>query len=313
MSGRTERRKIMKEIVGIGACVMDTLITVPNYPEEDTKLSAVSFKPAGGGPVATGLVAAQRLGAETAFIGVLSNDSGGKFLAEDFKKYGVDTSLVHIENGFRSFTSVVMLSAESKSRTCVFDKGNLPELTLDSAQTEALKAADLLMIDGNEMNAAAQAVKIARENGTKVLYDAGGLYEGVESLLPYADILIPSEEFALGYTGCADAMTAAEKLYSKYRPEVVVITRGKKGGIMLDAGGMREYPALPADVVDSNGAGDVFHGAFAAGVIKGYDYYKCCYFASAVSAVKCTGIGARESVPDFETVRKYLKENGYEL
>lgn len=114
---------IIKKIVGIGACVMDMLITVPNYPEEDTKLSAVSFSPAGGGPVATGLVAAQRLGAETAFIGVLSDDSGGKFLSEDFKKYGVDISLVRVENGYRSFTSVVMLSAESKSRTCVFEIG----------------------------------------------------------------------------------------------------------------------------------------------------------------------------------------------
>lgn len=304
---------IIKKIVGIGACVMDMLITVPNYPEEDTKLSAVSFSPAGGGPVATGLVAAQRLGAETAFIGVLSDDSGGKFLSEDFKKYGVDISLVRVENGYHSFTSVVMLSAESKSRTCVFDKGNLPQLVLDDAQTEAVKAANLLMIDGNEMNAAAQAVKIARENGTKVLYDAGGLYEGVERLLPYTDILIPSEEFALRYTGCADAKTAAEKLYSKYRPEVVVITQGNRGGLLYNGRQTMYYPIYPARVVDSNGAGDVFHGAFAAAVIKGYDYMKCCHFSSAVSAIKCTGIGARESVPDFKTVEKYLKEYGYEL
>ena len=66
-------------------------------------------------------------------------------------------------------------------------------------------------------------------------------------------------------------------------------------------------------MVDSNGAGDVFHGAFAAALLRGYDFLTCCHFASATSALKCTGIGARESVPDFETVRTYLKENGYEL
>ena len=70
---------------------------------------------------------------------------------------------------------------------------------------------------------------------------------------------------------------------------------------------------IPAVVVDSNGSGDVFHGAFAAAVAKGYDYEKCCHFSSAVSGLKCTGIGARESVPDFDTVKVYLKENGYEL
>ena len=52
----------MSNIVGIGACVMDTLVSVPDYPKEDTKLQALSTKVAGGGPVATGLVAAAVLG-----------------------------------------------------------------------------------------------------------------------------------------------------------------------------------------------------------------------------------------------------------
>ena len=76
----------MGDIVGIGACVMDTLITVPHYPTEDTKLRALSSKPAGGGPVATGLVAAAKLGAATAYVGVLSDDSAGDFLLADFQK-----------------------------------------------------------------------------------------------------------------------------------------------------------------------------------------------------------------------------------
>jgi hypothetical protein len=70
----------MNKAVGIGACVMDTLINVPNYPKEDTKMRAESSKQAGGGPVATGLVAAARLGAEAEYIGVLSDDAGGSFV-----------------------------------------------------------------------------------------------------------------------------------------------------------------------------------------------------------------------------------------
>lgn len=303
----------MKKIVGIGACVADTLFTVPYFPKEDTKLRAASSKQAGGGPAATGLVAASKLGAQAAYIGVLSDDAGGKFLKSDFEKYGVDTSLIDIKPGFRSFTSVLWLSEQSGTRTCVFDKGDLPPLMLSNEQKNAVIGADLLMIDGNEMSGALEAVKTARENGTKVLYDAGGLYDGVESLLRYTDILIPSEEFALGITGCGTAEDAAEALSEKYRPEAVVITQGKRGGFLYDGGKVINYPAYPAKVVDSNGAGDVFHGAFAAAVIKGYDYLKCCHFASAVSALKCTGIGARESTPDFETVTKYLKENGYKL
>ena len=303
----------MAKIVGIGANVFDTLYNIPTYPTEDTKMRATASKTAGGGPVATGLVAAQKLGETSAYIGVLSDDNGGKFLKEDFIKYGVDTELIEIKSGYRSFQSVLWLCADKGTRTCVFDKGDLPPLTLNEAQKQAVRNAEILMVDGNEMDAAVDAARIARESGTKVLYDCGGLYEGVERLLALTDIMIPSEEFSLGHTGCKTAEEAAKKLYDTYKPEVVVITQGKRGGIIYDGEKITAYPIYPAVVVDSNGSGDVFHGAFAAGMVKGYDFLKCCHFSSAVSGLKCTGVGARESVPSFEITKNYLKENGSEL
>lgn len=303
----------MAKIVGIGANVFDTLYNVPSYPKEDTKMRATASKTAGGGPVATGLVAASKLGIDVAYIGVMSDDNGGRFLKQDFEKYGVGTNYIKVEAGYRSFASVLWLCADTATRTCVFDKGDLPPLVLDEAQKQAVKKAKLLMVDGNEMDAAVEAAKIARENNTKVLYDCGGLYDGVERLLALTDIMIPSEEFALGHTGCKTAEDAAKKLYEAYNPEIVVITRGKNGGLLYDGSDIISYPVYPANVVDSNGSGDVFHGAFAAGVVKGFDFVKCCHFSSAVSAIKCMGIGARESVPNFETTKNYLKENGYEL
>ena len=303
----------MAKIVGIGACVFDTLYEIPTYPTEDTKMHAGGSKAAGGGPVATGLVAAQKLGEATAYIGVLSSDNGGVFLKNDFEKYGVDTSLVEVKDGYRSFASVLWLCADSKTRTCVFDKGNLPALVLNEAQKKAICDAEILMVDGNDLEAAVEGARIARESSTKVLYDCGGLYEGVERLLALTDIMIPSEEFAIGHTGCDNAVDAAKRLYELYSPEVVVVTQGKRGGIMFDGKTATVYPIYPADVVDSNGSGDVFHGSFAAGIVKGFDFLKCCHFSSAVSAIKCMGVGARESVPNFDTVKEYMKENGYEL
>ena len=169
------------------------------------------------------------------------------------------------------------------------------------------------MVDGNDLDAAVEAAKIAKASRTKVLYDAGGLYDGVERLLPFADYLIPSEEFALGFTGETTAEDAAKVLFAKFSPEVVVITQGKRGGIVFDGKTVRTYPALPATVVDSNGAGDVFHGAFAFAVTRAYDPYRACVFASATSALKCEKIGARDGAPDFAAVKKFLEENGYEL
>ena len=303
----------MSKVVGIGACVMDTLITVPHFPTEDTKLRAEGTKLAGGGPAATGIVAVSKLGISAGFIGVLSKDSAGDFLKGDFEKYNVCTKNIDFLEGYRAFTSCIWLSKESTSRTCVFDKGNLPALELSDEKKKAIAEADILMVDGNELNAAIEAAKYAREHGTRVLYDAGGLYQGIEGLLPYVDILIPSKEYALGYTKCATVEEAAKKLYDTYSPEVVIITMGKDGGILYDGEGVKAYPIYPAEVVDSNGAGDVFHGAFAAGLCYGFDFLKCCHFSSAVSAMKCMGIGARESVPSFDAVKEYLKNNGFEL
>ena len=300
----------MGRIVGIGANVCDTLYTVPTYPNEDTKMRATEVMQSGGGPCATGLVAAAKLGAVCAYIGNLTDDSQGVFLKNDLEKYNVSTEYVNIIGGCSSFSSTIWLCSDTKSRTCVFHRGTLPPLELNEAQKDAVISANVLMIDGNEMDAAEEAVKIANDNGTKVLYDAGGLYDGVERLLPYADILIPSEEFALGHTGEKTAEEAAKVIFEKYSPEVVVITQGKEGGIIYDGKELKKYPAFLVDAVDSNGSGDVFHGAFAFAVDMGYNYYDASVFSSAVSALKCTKIGARLGAPTFEQVKEFLKERG---
>lgn len=298
----------MNKIVGIGANVFDTLYTVEKYPAEDTKMRADTIKVSGGGPCATGLVAASKLGQSCAFIGNLSDDNGAKFLMDDFKKYGVDTQYIKIKPGYDTFCSCIWLAKETTSRTCVFFKGNVPTTEIDQDIEKAIADAEVLMIDGNDMTAAIEGAKIAKQNGTKVLYDAGGLYEGVENLLPYADILIPSEEFALGHTKTQTAEEATKILFEKYLPEIVVITQGKNGGIIYDGKTIETYPAFLVDAVDSNGSGDVFHGAFAFAITNNMDYKKACVFSSAVSALKCTKVGAREGVPTYDETIKFLKE-----
>lgn len=294
------------EIVGIGANVCDTLIRLPHMPPEDTKLRAESVLRCGGGPCATGLTAASKLGAACAFIGNLADDADGRFLRQELLRYGISDRWVESFPDCASFSSWVLLSRTQGTRTCVFDRGSVPPLILDGKRRAAVTQASLLMVDGNELDAAVEAAKLAK----KVLYDAGGLYEGVERLLPFADILIPSEEFALGYTGAAAAEEAAARLYQRYHPEILVITQGKAGGILYLDGKAERYPAFPVETADSNGAGDVFHGAFAYAVVRGLDARSCCIFASAVSALKCTRVGARAGAPNLGETLTFLKERG---
>ena len=296
----------MNRITGIGACVYDTLIRVPHYPEEDTKLRAWDVVSAGGGPVATGLVAAAKLGGSCAYIGVLALDSAGDYLEKDFRRYGVETDLIERLPG-SSFTSTVLLAGDSKTRTCVFDRGTVYESALSERQLAAVRACDVLMVDGNNLASAVKAAEAAREAGVKVLYDAGGLYDGVEKLIRYADYLIPSEEFALGFTGEKSAEAAAKKLYEKYAPHVVVVTQGKNGGIFF-CGSPESYPAFKVDAADTNGSGDVFHGAFAYFLSAGFSVRDCCKLSSAVSALKCTRVGSRQGAPSMAELKSFLAE-----
>ncbi len=302
----------MSTIVGIGANVFDILITVPFYPREDTKLGAADIKQCGGGPCGTGLVTASKLGAKSAYIGALAKDSGGEFLLNDMLRFNMDISNVDMVYNKSSFTSYVILSKENTSRTCVFTKDNLPRFSIDAKKKKAIADAKILMVDGNELENAVKGAKIAKGNNTDVLYDAGGLYDGVEKLLELTDILIPSEEFALGHTGLALAEDAAKKLYDMYNPKAVIITQGIKGGIVYNGEELLTYPSFRVNAIDSNGAGDVFHGAFAFALTKGYDYCKSAVFSSAVSAIKCTRLGARDGVPSYEETIEFLKERGYD-
>lgn len=303
----------MAQIVGIGANVFDTLYRLDSYPVEDTKKKAQSVTESGGGPCGTGLVAAAKLGADCGYIGNASDDRAGSFLRKDFEKYGVSTAYMKSVANTNAFCSCIWLCDDTAARTCVFHRGTVPASVIGNDEAKAIKEAEILMVDGNDLDAAVSGAQIARQNDTLVLYDAGGQYEGVERLLALTDILIPSEEFALGHTGEENVANAARRLWQLYSPKVIVITQGKEGGILFDGEQLLRYPAFPVDAVDTNGSGDVFHGAFAFALTRGMDYARACVFSSAVSALKCTRIGARQGVPTYQETMDFLTARGVEI
>ena len=297
----------MKRVIGIGACVLDTLIECDTYPKEDTKYRASRILKTGGGPVANALVALAKMGIQADFAGSLSDDAEGHFLAHEFQRYGVGTEFVcHIPET-SAFTSYVLLSRDGASRTCVFHRGNVPD-NPDALDLSILKNADILHLDGNYLETAIAAAKYAKANGIPVSLDAGGLYAGIDRLLPYVDILIPSEEFAMGITGANTAEQAAQQLADTYHPQILAVTQGVRGGILYEDGTLVRYCSYPVNCVDSNGAGDTFHGAFLAAYLHGYDTKTCCQIASATSAIKCTRVGMRDALPTLPEVLTFLKD-----
>ena len=288
-----------KLVVGLGACVLDTLIHCDKYPTEDTKQKAESIFVSGGGPVGNALVVMSKLGVKTDVIGAFADDNAGLYLLEDFQKYDVGVQHVVRVPNTTSFTSYIVLADEKQSRTCVFDRGTVPDAP-ENVCLYAIDKADVLHLDGNYLQSAIVAAKYAKEKGVKVSLDAGGWYPGIENLLPYVDILIPSAEFALGLTGKNTLPDAMLELNKKYAPEILVATDGSNGGYYYENGKIVHYDSIKVKAVDTNGAGDTFHGAFVAAYCQGKNVKECCEFASKVAAFKCAHKGLRTL--DFENI-----------
>ena len=296
----------MAKVVGIGAAVFDVLMVTDAFPQEDTKLQARDTKFQCGGPCATGLVAMSKLGEPVCYMGTVGDDMYGSFVCSEMERFGVGVSNVEVVPGV-SFHSFVLLNLSNTSRTCIVNRGTAAQATEQNVDLEILKNAKVLHLDGNQMECAIYAAQKAREFGVTVSLDAGGTYPGIERLLPYVDVLIPSEEFSLKMTGCATAVEAAAVLQEKYNPKILVITQGSKGGFIWENGKEVRYPVFPVNAIDSNGAGDTFHGAFVAARLKGMDVLEACTFASATSALKCTRFGAQEGIPGYEEVLEFMK------
>ncbi len=296
----------MADVVGIGAAVFDILMTTEGYPKEDTKLRGLETKFQCGGPCATGLVAVRKLGVSAGYLGTVGDDMYGTFVRGELERYGVDTSNVRVNPGL-TFHSVVLLNVTNGSRTCVWNRGQAAPPRPEDIDLKVLGQAKVLHLDGNHLDCAVYAAEKAREMGVTVSMDAGGAYPDIERLLPLVDVLIPSEEFAKKVTGRATAQEAAAVLQERYHPQTLVITQGSKGGFLWENGREVRYPVYPVKAIDSNGAGDTFHGAFLAARRKGMTPYDACCFASATSALKCTRFGAQQGIPGYGEVLEFQK------
>jgi sugar/nucleoside kinase (ribokinase family) len=245
----------------------------------------------GGGPVGNALVVASKLGMNASVVGGFANDEAGKYLLNDFNKYSVNTDNVVVKEA-SSFVSYILLSEKEGTRTCVFDRGTVVD-DVENVNLSAIDGADVLHLDGNYLNCAIYAAKYARDHGVAVSLDAGGLYSGIETLLPYVDILIPSSEFILGLTKKSDIKEAMREVYNKYNPKVFAVTDGKNGGYYYENGEIIHYDAFCVETLDSNGAGDTFHGAFLVAYLDGKSVMECCEYASLVAGYKVSHKGAR--------------------
>ncbi len=266
-----------------------------------------------GGLTATALVAAARLGARAAYAGSLGQDELSRFALECLVREGVDMS--HVRPGdAQPIHSAVIVGGPSGSRTIFYCLESAAKVQPDWPPEEVIRAARVLFVDHGGVAGMIRAAQVARTAGMPVVAD---LEEDGDprfsELLGLIDHLILSRSFAQRITGRPEPAAAVESLWTSGRHRAVVVTCGGEGCWYSAAdapAGTHHQRAFPVDAIDTTGCGDVFHGAYCAGLVRGLDTAGAVRLASAAAALKATRPGGQSGIPNLAAVEAFLEKCG---
>jgi sulfofructose kinase len=285
------------DVVGLGANADDQLFVIPRHPAPGEKVRFASWTRQGGGQAATAMVTVARLGHRARYIGGVGDDDAGARNVEELRREGVDVSTVRQRPGKLTQRAVILVDAHSGERTIVWGRDQGMLIDPEELSRDEITCGSVLHVDGQNPYASARAARMARDSGMFVLADLEAPRPGVAELLPHVDVLIAAEEFPLAYSGAHDLDSAMRTLEGQCAGGCVIATLGARGAVARLEGRLEHFPAYAVEAVDTTGAGDVFHGAFAVACMRGMDLGQAIDFSHAVAAMKCLSLGGRSAIP----------------
>ncbi|MBN2172445.1 MAG: hypothetical protein JW819_14095 [Candidatus Krumholzibacteriota bacterium] len=293
-------------VVGLGFCAYDHLFTVDRYPERGNKIPIRAERQQGGGQVATALVALARLGVPVRVIGRRGDDAEGEAIEAGLREAGVDLAGLATVSGARSQRAFIIVPADGGERTVFWRRDpalDLAPADLDPAWFPA--EPHLLLLDGHELDACLAAAALSRERDGAVVLDAEYVAPRTAELVARVDHLVADERFTGRLLGRPPDAAALEAL-RRMGPERVVVTLGERGAVSWDGRRRLSVPAYDVPVVDTTGAGDVFHAGYCYGLLAGWDDARRLRFACAMAGLKCRAPGGREGIPDLAEVEALM-------
>ena len=293
------------DILTLGFCNVDYLAIVPHIPL-DEKVQIVETIEQSGGSAATAAVTAARLGAKAGFIGRVGDDSRGRTIVDEFRGEGVNIDGLVVDRGATSSFAFCWIDQTTGRRSIAWHPGSAKPLSADAVTPESVGTAKILHLDGFQPDAALAAARLARDAGVRISLDAGTYMPHMHQLLELSDVVIASEQFAKKLLGRDEPETAVREIFSR-GPETAMVTLGERGCMCLTADNLLHKPAFLAQVVDTTGAGDVFHGAFCVAMLEGWDVERSIEFASATAALECARLGGRTGIPARHDVFAFLE------
>lgn len=283
-------------IVVIGHAALDSVYRIEAFPRTPTKVRALEHIEAGGGMAANAAATIGRLGGAVELWSRVGDDEAGRRIRELLAADGVDTRYVKVFPGRRSSTSAVIVDGGGE-RLVVGERDHAMSMDAGWLPLERLAAARAVVSDGRWLEATRIAFERARLENVPTLLDAdpggGGDLEGQIALADYA-ILSAAALDALVEPGEVGPRLDAVLALG---PRHAGVTRGAAGYTWRSRSEGGHQPAIAIQVVDTTGAGDAFHGAFAWALAAGHPDAECARIAATVAALKCRRLGARAGLP----------------
>ena len=270
------------------------------------KIRSSHYSAVGGGMAANASVAAARLGAMTSFWGRGGDDAAGHEMRDALAREGIDVGNFKLFVGGRSSVSGILVDA-SGDRQIVNFRGSFP-VEANWLPLNEVAGASAVLADPRWPEGAAALFGKARAEGVPTILDADMAEADVfESLLPLTDHAVFSEPALAAFLGSAS--DDALRKITRYRCPVVAVTRGRAGVSWYERGKFNRRDAFAIDAVDTTGAGDVFHGAYAVAVGGKLGVAKAMSFASAVAAIKCTRVSGRAGIPTLDDCLAFMRSH----
>lgn len=288
------------DLVGVGLNATDTLIPLAIYPALGSKVEYRDATVAPGGQVATTVVACQHWGLRTRYVGKLGDDDAARLHSKAFADAGVETQLITVPGGASPQSLILVDGAGERTVLCRRDERLV--LQPNELNREWIVNARALHVDGHDTAAATLASRWARVDGVPVVADLDEPYPGVEELLENIDYLIVSRDFPCKLTGEVDLEKALRRMQRRYGCRLTAATLGPDGVLAWDGRQFHHTPAFCVSVVDTTGAGDIFHAGFIYGLLQDWPLDRQLDFACAAAALNCMASGARGGIRAVEEI-----------
>jgi sulfofructose kinase len=303
------------DVLCIGHAAWDISAFVAEYPAENSKCEISTLLECGGGPAANAACLLASWGASCALAATVGNDNYADRVIGELSQAGVDTTLVHLSPADPTPVSIILVNQQCASRTIVNRKARVAAAGCRITRPpDWAQGPKVLLFDGHELEASLEAMTIFPD--ARTILDAGSARPGAVELARRVDHLVASERFARQLGGMHDLQSrpqqaAAMRALSGHnggRP--VVVTCGERGLLYGTSDDFQHLPAFKVQAIDTTAAGDVFHGAFAYGVLKGLALEETLQLAAAAAALSTTVRGGRTSIPSLARVEEFLAHAG---